>query len=408
VGVFHDGRSNPAREVGCREVTALSRIKVVHIITKLELGGAQENTLFTVSHLDQNRFEPFLISGKEGILVEEALRMQGVKTYLIPDLIREVRPWYDLKALSDIIRVLKEIRSTGDSNAKMIVHTHSSKAGILGRWAAKLAGAEAIIHTYHGFGFNDYQSTLVKWFYIILEWITSRITTRFICVSEANRDKGRKLGLFRKDQSILIRSGIDLERFTTPLKNREEMRRELDISPDVPLVTMIACFKPQKAPLDFVHIAGLVKKEIPHARFLMVGDGVLREKIEILKIQLSLEKELILLGWRRDIPEMLNASDCLVLTSLWEGLPRVFPQAMCLGLPIVATRIDGATDVITDGVNGFLLPPHEVRGMAEKVLYLLKNPDRAREMGQKGKEKVKAFDCFTMLRQQEKLYLSLV
>jgi glycosyltransferase involved in cell wall biosynthesis len=156
-----------------------------------------------------------------------------------------------------------------------------------------------------------------------------------------------------------------------------------------------------------VHVAGLVKKEVPQARFLMVGDGILRGEIEDLKIQLGLKEEFILLGWRNDIPEILNASDCLVLTSLWEGLPRVFPQAMCLGLPIVATRIDGATDVINDGINGFLLPPHDIHGMAEKVVYLFKNPDIAKEMGTSGEEKVKEFDCSKMLREQENLYSSL-
>jgi len=394
--------------VGHGKVPAVSRIKVVHIITKLELGGAQENTLFTVSHLDRNRFEPFLLSGKEGILVEEALRMEGVKTRLIPALVREIRPLYDLKALRDIVRILKEIRSSGDSHAKLIVHTHSSKAGILGRWAAKLAGADAIIHTYHGFGFNDYQPLLIKWFYILIEKITSRITTTFICVSKANRDKGIKLGLFREDQTMLIRSGIDLERFSAPQKSREEMRKELGIPLDVPLATMVACFKPQKAPLDFVKIAALVKRAIPHARFLLVGDGILRREIEQIRREMGLEKDLILLGWRRDIPEILNASDCLVLTSLWEGLPRVFPQAMCLGIPIVATSIDGAIDVINDGANGFLLPPHDVDGMAEKLIYLFNNPTRARMMGEKGREYTREFDCHTMVREQEKFYNSLV
>lgn len=386
----------------------MNRIKVVHIITKLELGGAQENTLFTVAHLDRSRFEPFLISSHEGILVEEALKLGGVKTYLLPDLVREISPLHDARAFTETVRILKEIRSSGDRNARLIVHTHSSKAGIIGRWAAKTAGAEAIIHTYHGFGFNDYQPALVKWFYILLEWLTSRITQKFICVSEANREKGVALGLFREEQAVLIRSGIDLKRFSSPQKNREETRKELGIPLDAPLATMIACFKPQKAPLDFVHVAGLVKKEMPHVRFLMVGDGILRNEIEQARREHGVEQELILPGWRRDIPEILNASDCLVLTSLWEGLPRVFPQAMCLGLPIVATKVDGATDVITDGINGFLLPPRDCIGMAQKVLYLLKNPDRAKEMGERGRAQVKEFDSHTMVKQQEVLYFSLL
>ena len=386
----------------------VSRAKVVHIITKLELGGAQENTLFTLSHLNRERFEPFLITGQEGILVEEALKMEGVKVYLLPHLVREIRPLKDFKALISLVQLLRQIHSLSEDSRHLIVHTHGSKAGIMGRWAAKIASVERIIHTYHGFGFHDYQPKFVKWFYILLEWFTSRITTRFICVSHANREKGIKLGLFKDDQVCLIRSGIDLERFSSPQRSREEVRKELGISLDAPLATMIACFKPQKAPLDFVHLAGLVKKEVPQARFLLVGDGILRGEIEDLKTQLGLEEKLILLGWRRDVPEILNASDCLVLTSLWEGLPRVFPEAMCLGIPIVATRVDGAPEVVKDGVDGFLLPPRDVEGMAEKVIYLFENPDKAKEMGERGKKKVKEFDCYKMVREQEELYSTLL
>lgn len=381
---------------------------MVHIITKLELGGAQENTLFTLSHLDRKNFEPYLITGKEGLLVEEALQIDGVTTYLVPDLIREVRPLTDLKGFFSIFKLLKKIKSNSLSSEKLIVHTHSSKAGIIGRWAARIVKADAIIHTYHGFGFNDYQPFLVKWFYIYLEKITASITSRFICVSQANQNKGIKLGLFKGDKSLLIRSGIDLERFSNPQKTREQVRKELNIPLDTPLVTMVACFKPQKAPLDFVKVAALIKKELPLSQFLLVGDGILRKEIEELRGRLNLNNELHLPGWRRDIPEILNASDCLILTSLWEGLPRVFPQAMCLGLPIVATRVDGATDVIIDGENGFLLNPHDLQGMAEKTVYLLKNPAIAKNMGATGKERIREFDCWIMLRQQEELYNSLL
>ncbi|MCJ7663481.1 MAG: glycosyltransferase, partial [Desulfobacterales bacterium] len=158
-------------------------VHVIHIITKLELGGAQQNTLFTIAHLDRDRFRPYLITNPEGILVPEARALKGVTTLFIPELVREINPLMDVRTLFKIKGILQEIKE-GDST--MIVHTHSSKAGILGRWGAKLARADAIIHTIHGFGFHDYQPFPVRQFFVVLEKVTARITDMFIAVSKAN------------------------------------------------------------------------------------------------------------------------------------------------------------------------------------------------------------------------------
>jgi len=391
----------------------MNRTKVVHIITTLELGGAQQNTLFTVAHLTPSVYEPVLISGTEGILVEDAMKLEDVEVYLIPELVREVRPLKDVIALLKLRRILKHLKKstavkTPHAHSALIVHTHSSKAGILGRWAARLAGIRVIIHSIHGFSFNDFQPSLVKAFYIFLERVTSPITTQFIAVSNANIEEGIHRRIFTRDKVILIRSGIEIGTLQDVTLERIHKRRELGVDAEIPLVAMIACFKPQKSPLDFVRIAKIVSDEISEARFLLVGDGILRSKIEKMRERLKIEDKILLVGWRRDIPEIMSCSTILILTSLWEGLPRVLPQAMASGIPVIATGVDGTPEAIQDGVNGFLLPPGDIDGMAEKIIYLIRHPEKAREMGEKGKRLVKEFDIWKMLEQQEELYAHLL
>ena len=391
----------------------MGKTKVVHIITKLELGGAQQNTLFTVAHLTRSRYEPVLISGTEGILVEDALKIKDVKVYLIPELVREIRPIKDVIAFLKLRQILKQLkqevaRKHSGATSAIIVHTHCSKAGILGRWAARIADIKLIIHSFHGFSFNEFQAFLVKGFYIFMERITSLITAKSIAVSKANIEKGISKKIFTRDKVILIRSGIDIENYQAVKLSREKKRMELGFDTGIPLVAMIACLKPQKSPLDFVRVAKIVSAEISEARFLLVGNGVLRSKVEELIEVLSIEDRTLLLGWRRDIPQIMNCIDILALTSLWEGLPRVFPQAMASGIPVVATGVDGIPEAIQDGVNGFLLPPGDIDGMAEKIIYLIRHPEKAREMGEKGKRLVGEFDIWRMLEQQEELYANLL
>ncbi len=378
---------------------------MVHIITKLELGGAQQNTLYTLGHLDQNLFRPFLITNNEGILVPEALALKGVRTSLIPELIREVNPLTDIRSLFKIKGILKDIKR-GDSSP-MIVHTHSSKAGIVGRWAARWARADVIIHTIHGFGFHDYQPSPVRNFLIFLEKLTARITDKFIAVSRANIKTGVDLGIFLPQKAVLIRSGIEIEEFTGVMIKKQKKKGELGVEPALPLVTMIGPLKPQKAPLDYVEVAHLVLQE-KEASFVLVGDGVLKKRVQRKVEGLGLGKRFRLLGWRRDISEILAATDIFVLTSLWEGLPRVLPQAMAMGIPVVATSVDGTPEAVVPGVNGFLVEPKDLRGAAEKVIYLLDHPDEARRLGERGREMVDEFDIHKMVREQEGLYQRLL
>lgn len=384
-------------------------IKVCHIITKLELGGAQQNTLFTIQHLDRRKFQPALITNPNGILIAEARQYADIPITYIPQLVREIRPHLDISALFQIRAVLQREQC---ATPGIIVHTHSSKAGILGRWAAKMAGVRHIVHSVHGFGFHPYQSALTRTLYTALERLTSGITSHFIAVSQSNISTGIRTGIFSQSRVSLIRSGIDIARFrqiadlpeSEKKRRREELLAKLRLGSHTKIVGMIACFKPQKAPLDFIKVMARVVEQIPDAHAIMAGDGELRPHIEALIAKLGLESAISLLGWRDDIPELMNLCQVVALTSRWEGLPRVCPQAMAAGIPLVATRVDGIPEALHHGENGFLVEPGQIQEMADHLIFLLSQPEIAKRMGRAGQDLVDEFDIHHMVTQQEVLY----
>ena len=369
-------------------------IRVCHVITKLELGGAQQNTIYTLAHLDRSRFDTILVTGATGILVEEGRRSAG-RVHLVDRLEREISPASDLAALGALVRIFRKERPD-------IVHTHSSKAGILGRWAACLAGVPHIVHSIHGYGFHPRQSGLLRDALIALERATGRLaTSAFVAVSRANLETGLDLELFPPDRVTLIRSGVRLSDFR-PAGGDRRGGEEVTVG-------MVACLKPQKAPLDFVAVAARVlKRATVPVRFVLVGDGEMRPAVESAIRAEGIAGRVELAGWRRDVPELMRSFDLLLHTSLWEGLPRVFPEAMATGLPIVATRVDGAPEAIEDGVTGYLLPPGDVEGLASRTLELAGDPRLRRRMGDAARGRTAPWDIDEMVRRQERLYEGLM
>ncbi|MFH1413458.1 MAG: glycosyltransferase family 4 protein [Candidatus Omnitrophota bacterium] len=341
----------------------MRRTKLLYIITKLELGGAQKQLLSLISNLDRERFDIFLITAKTGLLLDEASKLSRLKIKKSRFLERPINPLKDILALFEIYRFIKK------QNIE-IVHTHSSKAGILGRLAAWLAKTRYIIHTVHGWPFNDFQAGFLRNLYIGLERFVAGFTDRLIVVSCHDKEKGLVNNIGKADKYSLIHYGIDFDKFN---KKEQNIKKELGIGLNDFVVTNISCFKPQKSCLDFVKLAHLVNRNLSHVKFLLVGDGDLRRNIESLIIKLKLQDQIILTGCRKDIPEILSITDVLSLTSLWEGVPIAVLEAMAAGCPVLATNTGGIAEIVAEGITGFLSVPGDMEDMSEKLILLLKD-----------------------------------
>ena len=380
----------------------IKKLRILHIITQLELGGAQKNVLDIIRLLDKDRYTVYLVSSNKGTLVKDALGIPGVKTVSLSSLKRPINPFADLVTLFKLTFLLKKEGIT-------LVHTHSSKAGILGRWAARLAGVPVIIHTIHGWSFHNHLNFPTKSLYAFLERITAKFTNKLIAVSRSDIQKGLRNRIGREDKYALIRYGIAKHNFINCNIDINSKKKELGLEANSALVGMVVCFKPQKAPQDFVRAASLIIKRNPKTKFILVGEGILRGKIERLIDNLKLKENFVLTGWRRDIPEIMSCLDVLVLSSLWEGSPIVLLEAMCRSLPIVAYDVDGVCEVVKNGVNGFLVAPGDVAGLAHRINNLLEDKELLKKMGMHSFNLVRdnGYHVQRMLKDLDKLYFDL-
>jgi len=372
----------------------------MHAITLLELGGAQRNTLDTVTLLDRGRFEVALACGVGAELYREAQTLADMRLFSLPHLVREVRPFADHAALGELRAAIFEFRPD-------IVHTHSSKAGILGRWAARRERVPIVVHSIHGFGFGAHQSAPVRWTFLAAERLAARWTDHFIAVSRRNLEEGVRLGLFAAGQASVIRSGVVLREFRQHAGG-DEVRRELGIPAGAPLVLQVACFKPQKAPERFVALAASLAHRFPAAHFVLVGDGALRPELEAARRSAGLEGILHLPGWRRDVPALLDAATVVTLTSRFEGLPRALVEALAAGVPVVAMAVDGVDEVVRDSVNGFLVREGDVGTLAERVAAMLADGELRGRLAAHASDGLEPFERDTMVREQEALYDTLL
>ncbi len=361
--------------------------------------------MLTADRLEAARYAVDVIAGPqtgpEGSLIDE-VRARGVPLDILPDLRREIAPGRDLKALIQLTRRMRRARYT-------IVHTHSSKAGVLGRLAAKLAGVPVVVHTVHGWSFHAHMSPLRRRLFIALEKFAAALTDAMIVVAAPDIDKGLQTGIGRPAQYHLIRSAISLETFDPATVDVAAVRRDLGVPPDAPVLGNVGRFSPQKNPLDWIRVAARVARAQPDCRFLLVGDGPLRAEVEALIAEEGLTDRFVLTGLRRDVPRMLAAMDVFLLTSLWEGLPRVIPQAMSMRVPVVANRADGTVEAIAHGETGYLADPGDLDGLAQYCLTLLRDPETRRAMGERGRAfATHEFDVREMVAKIDRLYQTLL
>ena len=386
-------------------------MKVVHIITRLILGGAQENTLITVEGLQRMPgYEVTLISGPaigpEGELVKRA-QSNNVRLIIIPEMRRNIFPILDIISFIKIFLHIRQLRPD-------IVHTHSTKAGIFGRIAARLAGVKTIIHTIHGLPFHPYQPKIANWFYIALEQLAAKVTDKIICVADAMTMQALAVGVGKPEQYTTIYSALELANFRPSGRNG---RQSLGISPDDKVIGVVARLAKLKGHEYLLKIAHQVIREVPNAKLMFVGDGALKERISKEVRDRGLVSRVIFTGLVEPsrIPGLIEAMDVLVHPSLREGLARALPQALALGKPVVSFDIDGAREVVLDGKTGFIIPPPNedneksfLDKLAGKIIYLLKHTAEADKMGQAGQEHIKQnFDSAYMVKRIAQVYREL-
>lgn len=358
-------------------------MRVAHIITRLIIGGAQENTLHNVE--DQHRLfgdEVTLITGPglgpEGSL-EERARGGGYDLRIVPELVRSIRPWTDWRAYRRLTALLREIRPD-------VVHTHSSKAGIVGRAAAEAAGIPCV-HTVHGAAFHYGQRWAAYRAYVAAERWAARRTARFISVADAMTDEYVRERVAPRDKFTTVYSGFDVEPFLHPPRGRDEVRGELGIGPGEIVIGKIARLFHLKGHEFVLAAARRVVDACPEVRFLFVGDGLLRGKYEDEIAAMGLSRHFAFSGLvpPTRIPELVGAMDIVVHTSQWEGLARVLPQGLIAGKPVVTYDVGGAREVVIPGETGFLLPRDSVDPLVEALVTLVRDPEMRKRMGEAGR-----------------------
>ncbi|MBI4536536.1 MAG: glycosyltransferase family 4 protein [candidate division NC10 bacterium] len=367
-------------------------IRVLHLITRLDVGGSTENTVISASRMPKGEFSCSILSGRTtdpppGMLA--TLAAADVEWVQLPQLRREVNPVLDVAALFGLRRLIKRIRPD-------IVHTHSSKAGFLGRLAARLAGVRHIVYTPHGHIFDGYFSPAATKTFIGLEQVAARWTDRFVTLSDDEARDHLRHGIGQPEQFVTIPSGVDLG----PVIGAQP----LHIATGRPVVGTVARLAPVKGIAYLVRAAPRVLASVPDARFLIVGDGEQRMALEREARDLGLADRIHFTGFREDVPALIAGMDFFVLPSLNEGMGRVLVMAMARGKPIVATRVGGVPELLGEGEAGLLVPPADPAALAGAICSLLQDPVRLRAIAEAGRRRAPQYSADKMVKSLAELY----
>ncbi len=382
-------------------------MRICHVITRLIIGGAQENTLLTCEGLHQRGHDVTLIAGPttgpEGSLVERA-RVGGYQYTELRELIRAINPWMDLRARRLLCSEFQRLRPD-------IVHTHSSKAGIVARLAARDARIPIIVvHTIHGMSFNRTQPWLVRKTFAWLERVAARRTHAIAAVADALIDQTVAAGVCPRDKLLTVYSGMVVGQFTPRAADRDRIRAEWGVGSDDVVVGTVARLFRKKGYEQLIPIMAVAAKRQPNLRFVWIGDGAQRAEYEARLAQLGLSERTTLVGLipPAEVPAMLAGCDILAHTSQWEGLPRAVVQALLMQVPAVAFAIDGTPEVVLDGRTGRLIPLNDEPAFVDALCELASSADQRTAMGRAGRDHcLDRFDHRAMVDQLETLYARL-
>lgn len=379
-------------------------LRIMHVSTRLILGGSQENTLLSCEgqaddgHAVSLVFGP--IYGPEGSLLERAEAHGGIRTILCPSMVRELAPARDARCLRELRRIIRDWKPD-------VVHTHSSKAGILGRMAAWSLGVPAVIHTIHGLAFHPYQARWRNRIYVAAERFAAKRCHRILCVADAMRDQALAEGIGRPEQYETVWSGMDTAAFLDCPTTREEIRRELGFGPDDFVVGQVSRLAELKGHDDVLDAIGRDVGRDHSMRLLWVGDGWWRERLLQRASDLGIAGRIVTTGLVPPdrIPHLHRAMDVLVHASYREGLPRVVTQGMLSGVPVVAHDVDGTREVCIDRETGRLIRPGDTDGLRRAILDVRDDPAAAAAMAARGRELCRErFDARRMVDHLDRVY----
>jgi glycosyltransferase involved in cell wall biosynthesis len=372
------------------------KIKVLHAITRLDRGGSSENTLLSAAGLARRGYDVDVLFGQTEEpslhLLEEAERF-GVNFIEEEDLIRNIHPFQDLVAFWEIYHFLKDKKYD-------IVHTHSSKAGFICRFAAKLAGVKKIIYTPHGHVFYGYFGKISTRIIIFAESLAARITDKIVGLTPAECDEWLRFGIGKKEQYVSIPSGVDFDMLKRKQLDERDLKEEMSIPPDKTLVGSIGRFVKVKGYEYFIEAAIELLRRRKDVYFLLAGDGPLCGKYKKMISSAGAEGRFHLIGWQENTSTVLKALDIFVLPSLNEGMGRVLVEAMFFEKPVIATRVGGVPSLVSDDA-GLLIEPASAKAIETAIDELIENP----KAGYKGRGKVIAeYSSNIMIERLDALY----
>ena len=386
--------------------------KIFHIITRLDMGGSAQNTLLTCGGLS-DKYEIVLVHGlslesnmtdAEMHIVEEGVavaREKGVRFVTVSSLIRRISPIKDLRALLSMLwLILKE--------KPYVVHTHSSKAGILGRLAATLARVPIVVHTPHGHVFYGHFNRLLSRIFLWIEKICAVFTDRIIALTNGEKEDYLKFSIGRSRKFAIVHSGVDVHRYMRHKIDVIEEKQELGLQPNGFVIGFVGWLLPVKGPIHLLNALSKVWPEHPDVSLVFIGKGDLDVDLRTRVLELRADDRVRFLGWRDDIETIMQIIDLLVLPSLNEGMGRVVVEAMAAGKPVVASKVGGIPDLIEHGKTGFLVPAADRDALAEAIARLVKEPGQAHKMGVTGRLHSHRFGLAAMIEKLDDIYKGLI
>jgi glycosyltransferase involved in cell wall biosynthesis len=386
--------------------------KILHIITRLDMGGSAQNTLLTCLKLSP-KFEMVLVcglsqesgmTGSEKKAVDTQMnkaRVNGVKIIQTPSLLRRISPVNDIRAMCDLVRLIKIERPD-------VVHTHTSKAGTLGRIAAKIARIPIIMHTPHGHVFVGHFGPILSRIFLWIEKLFVPLTDRVVALTKGECRDYTDLNLYPKDQLVQIPSGVDIEKFKQVRVSVFEKKRSLGLAQNGLVVGFIGWLLPIKGPMHLLKAMEDVWQDYDDTVLVFIGKGDLDVDLRAEALKTNANGKVHFLGWRKDIDEIMPIFDIFVLPSLNEGMGRVLVEAMAAGKPVVASNVGGIPDLVKHEHNGLLVPPGDEKALAASIRQLIDNPQKAKLMGQRGRELCDKFSLEAMIGKIDNLYQELL